>query len=74
MKFGELEEECIGELGQELKDLAKQYLKDAKMNFDDHTRSYENSKKCYEDLLDTEIDKEFLSKKGIYVKNSNDRR
>lgn len=74
MKFKELEKEAKDELGQEIKDLAKQFLKDAKISFDDQTRLYEKNKLFYENLLNEEITYEFLSRKGIYVKNSNDRR
>lgn len=72
-QFVDFVEECSSELGEEVQDLAKQYLKDAIMEFEHQTKRYNTLKNIHEELLTTEITVEFLANKGFHVKNINDR-
>jgi len=72
MEFKELEEEVRDDLGEELKQLAKDYMKDQYMLFSQMKEKFEKSERLYNEMLSTEITEDYLSKKGYSIRQTRD--
>ena len=72
MKFKELEKEMKDELDEELRELAKGYMKDLFMDFTKAKAKFESIERKYNEDISNEISEEFLYKKGYIVKRTRD--
>jgi len=72
-KYKDIKETCIEELSDEVLELAKQFLKDEHLQFEEVKERFEKSKKQYEELLEMDISLEFLRTRGLHVKNRQDK-
>ena len=70
MVFKELEKEVQDELGEELKQLAKDYLKDEFMIFTKAKERFEKIEKTYNEHMNSEITEKFLGSKGYHIKST----
>lgn len=70
MEFKDMLPTIKDELGEELLELSKRYLKEQFKTFQDAEKRFNKSREDYEKVLETEITEEYLRKQGYNLKDN----